>query len=82
MHTQRNSETRDAGPTQTSAGHEDNPHARLTLIPNDGVEASAGYSLTAPAARPDCQYFCRARNAITRGMIVISEPVITRFWIA
>ena len=40
------------------------------------------HSLTAPAARPDCQYFCRHRNAMTNGTIVINEPVTTRFWIA
>ena len=65
-------------------GRQSNPHM-TTLSPLRGQlpsEGARGYSLTAPAARPDCQYFCRHRNAITRGMIVISEPVITRFWIA
>ena len=56
------------------------------FVNNRGAGQSVGlwlrYSLTAPAERPDCQYFCRHRNAMTNGTIVINEPVTTRFWIA
>lgn len=67
-----------AGAKTTSGG----VPRRIPVTGSGMLRASAGYSFTAPAASPDCQYFCRSRKAMTSGMMVIIDPVITRFWIA
>jgi hypothetical protein len=44
----------------------------------DGPGEKSTQALTLPAARPDCQKRWRNRNATMIGMIVSSDPVMTR----
>src|SRR6478735_7281544 len=51
------------------------PRPRRVVIRQGAVP---GYCLTLPALSPDCQNRCSRRNATMMGMIVRSDPMITR----
>lgn len=52
----------------------------LAYLRISGYCANLNYCLTEPAAKPDCQYFCRNRKQMISGMMAISEPVRIRLF--